>query len=622
MCAIVGQSNRYEPVDAVALTRARDQLAHRGPDDAGLWLSADGRTGLGHRRLSIIDLSLAGHQPMMSPCGRYAIVFNGEVYNYLELRHELERLGRTFIGSGDTEVVLTSFVEWGMACLSRFNGMFALAIFDAGTATEPQRLIFARDRVGKKPFYYRHDAKGIAFGSELKSLGSQAGMDVRALNFYLALGYVPGALCMAKGVAKLPAAHAAEYRTDTGQLQIWKYWSLPAYAPERTCDSQSLTDEAEALLFDAVRIRLRSDVPVGVLLSGGLDSSLIAACAARASNQAIKTFTISFPGTPYDESSYADIVARHFATEHHVLELPTPTLSALFDLAPLVDEPIADSSIIPSFLVSRMTAQHVKVALGGDGGDELFGGYSDYPMAMRDARRWGWLAPSVFRGAAHVVRRLPAGIRGRNRVAALRGGPYQSLVWGSPYFDGGLRQRILDPDTAARLGSDFEAPELSLLSLFEKGVNPVDSMTRAHFGSILPDDFMVKVDRASMAVALELRAPMLDVRLVEFAFGRVPSQWKVQGAKTRRLQKLVGQRMLPAGLDLNRKQGFAIPLNEWLRTSRAAELEQLRAYLPACINQREVGNLIAGHMQGRANGGRLFALLMLALASRNMGWNQ
>lgn len=367
MCGIVGQANRHTPVDADALARARDRLAHRGPDDAGLWLSDDRRTGLGHRRLSIIDLSSAGHQPMVSPCGRYVIVFNGEVYNYLELRRELEQQGRHFTGSGDTEVVLTAFVAWGRECLSRFNGMFALAIFDKGSATQPQRLIFARDRAGKKPFYYRHDADGIAFGSELKTLNTGAGLDPQALNHYLALGYVPGDLCIAKGIHKLPAAHAAEYVVETGQLQVWRYWSLPAHRPGATDDPQALADEAQALLLDAVRVRLRSDVPVGVLLSGGLDSSLVAACATQASGKPIKTFTISFPGTPYDEAAHALLVARHFGTDHHVLELPMPTLSALDDLAPLVDEPIADSSLIPSFLVSRMTARHVKVALGGTG---------------------------------------------------------------------------------------------------------------------------------------------------------------------------------------------------------------------------------------------------------------
>ncbi|MFO1190736.1 MAG: asparagine synthase (glutamine-hydrolyzing) [Rhodoferax sp.] len=621
MCGIVGQVSRQGPVDPEALARARDRIAHRGPDDAGLWRSADGCVGLGHRRLSIIDLSATGHQPMVSPCGRYVVVFNGEVYNYLELRQELERLGCRFSGSGDTEVVLTAFTHWGPDCLARFNGMFALAILDQGTESSPRRLFLARDRVGKKPLYYQHDAQGLRFGSELKTLDTGAGLDLQALNHYLALGYVPADRCLARGVHKLPPAHAAEYLPGTGVLRVWRYWSLPALQAAAGADPQALADEAQALLLDAVRIRLRSDVPVGVLLSGGLDSSLVAACAAQAAGRTIKTFTISFPGTRYDEASHALQVARHFATDHHVLELPQPTLSALDGLAPLIDEPIADSSLIPSYLVSQLTVRHVKVALGGDGGDELFGGYSDYTTALQDAARWGGVPMAAMRAVADAAAWLPAGVRGRNRLAALRGGPLQSLVWGSPYFDRGLRQRILGGDARAALGADYEAPEQFRLGLFLSGRDPVDSMTRTHFGSILPDDFMVKVDRASMAVALELRAPLLDVRLVEFAFGRLPSAWKVQGTDSRRLQKLLARRLLPPSLDLNRKQGFSIPLNEWLRSSRCAELQQLRTSLPGCIDQREVDRLIAGHQQGRANGGRLFALMMLALAARNLGWN-
>ena len=621
MCGIVGQSSLFDRINYVELIRRRDRLAHRGPDDSGQWSSADGRVVLGHRRLSILDLSSAGHQPMVSRCGRYVIVFNGEVYNYLELRHELELAGVRFSGSGDTEVVLAAYATWGNDCISRFNGMFAFAIFDHGNSFEPRRLFFARDRVGKKPFYYQSNVKGFTFASELKALDTRGGIDLLALNSYLALGYVPADLCIAKDVAKLPPAHAGEYLCDTGHLNIWKYWSLPAYEPALDISVDSLAEETEALLQDAVRLRLRSDVPVGVLLSGGLDSSLVTACAARATSAPIKTFTISFPGTRYDEASYANIVAQQFGTEHHVLELPTPSLAALDDFAHLIDEPLADSSVIPSFLVSRLTAQHVKVALGGDGGDELFGGYSDYPTAVRDASRFSWVPPELWKRMAAIARSLPAGVPGRNRLTALRGGPFQSLVWGSPYFDAGLRRRILNPDVVSSIGQQYEAPELWRLSLFESGADPIDSMTRTHFGSILPDDFMVKVDRASMAVGLELRAPLLDTRLVEFAFGRIPSAWKVLGNETRRLQKRVGERLLPAALDLNRKQGFSIPLNEWLRASGGAELQQVRKYLPSCVNQGEVDKLLHGHMNGRANGGRLFALLMLAIASKNMGWS-
>jgi asparagine synthase (glutamine-hydrolysing) len=617
MCGIYGALAPHP----VQVERCREQIrrmAHRGPDDAGCWVSPEGRVVLGHRRLSILDLSQAGHQPMASPCGRFHVVFNGEIYNYLEIREELLALGYTFSGSGDTEVVLAAYRQWGAECLARFNGMFALGIWDAGSTAHPPCLFLARDRAGKKPLYYTQQGKSFSFASELKSLGAGGGVDLRALNFYLALGYVPGELCLTEGVRKLPPAHAAMFFPDTGELRCWRYWSLPENRATALEDCEALADRAEALLRDAVKLRLRSDVPVGVLLSGGLDSSLVVAAAAQASARPIKTFTISFPGTRYDEAGYAALVARHFATEHHVLEVPQPSLGTLEEFAPFIDEPLADSSLLPSYLVSKLTVQQVKVALGGDGGDELFGGYSDYTTALADLSRLGWLPGALLQAAASVAGRLPAGVRGRNRLFALQGGPCQSLIWGSPYFDYALRRRILGPDQLRCLGEELDEPERWLLSLFNQGSDPVDCMTRTHFGSILPDDFLVKVDRSSMAVSLELRAPLLDYRLVEFAFSSIPSVWKVRGTESRRLQKMLGRRMLPRQLDIDRKQGFSIPLDSWLRASNGSEIQDLRGLLPDAIAQDEVGSLIAGHLKGRANGARLFALMMLALSQKNI----
>jgi len=363
---------------------------------------------------------------------------------------------------------------------------------------------------------------------------------------------------------------------------------------------------------------MRSDVPVGVLLSGGLDSSLVAACAAQSVSRPIKTFTMGLPGSPLDETGYAAVVARHFDTEHHVIEVPRPSLSVLDELAPYIDEPLADSSLIPAYLVSKLTAGHVKVALGGDGGDELFGGYGAYTMAFKDQSRWGWAPDLLFRSAAYIASHLPAGVPGRNRISALRGGPFQSLVWGSPFFDAALRRRILSPEAVAQLGDEFLSPEMYRLGLFETGADAVDSMTRTHFGSILPDDFLVKVDRTSMAVSLEMRCPLLDFRLVEFAFSRLPSAWKVQGTEGRRLQKLLGRRLLPPALDIERKQGFSIPMNDWLRGADRQWCDGLDKVLPGVIGPSAVADLVAGQTSGRTNGARLFALIMLSIAARNL----
>ena len=619
MCGIYGLVNP-EGVSRESVEAARDRLAHRGPDDAGLWMNNDGQVALAHRRLSILELSSLGHQPMQSDCGRYVIVFNGEIYNYVELRNELVQAGEHFCGGSDTEVILAAYRRWGADAVSRFNGMFAFAIYDQGTTTDPRRLFVARDRAGEKPLYYSQSGGRFEFASELKAMISGGGLSLRALNFYLALGYVPGDLCIRSGVCKLPSAHAGYFDFDSGKLTTWRYWRLPENMAAGDADGASLADRAGDLLLDAVRLRLRSDVPVGVFLSGGLDSSLVAAAAARVSGTSIKTFTVSFPGTGHDESTYAELVARYLGSEHHVLEIPAPSFNTLDELAGKLDEPLADSSLIPSYLVSKLTRAHVKVALGGDGGDELFGGYSDYQTAMADAARLGWVPNGALKGLGQLAGLLPAGVRGRNRLYALQGGPFQSLIWGSPYFDIDLRRRVLSKDACVVLGEGLDEPERWLLSLFHEGRDPVDAMTRTHFGSILPDDFLVKVDRASMAVGLELRSPFLDARLIEFAFGAIPGHWKVQGQESRRLEKILAGRWLPSNLDINRKQGFSIPLNEWLRKTGCKPVEAVRQHLPAVINQKEVDRLILGHQAGRANGGRLYALQMLAMTNRYEGY--
>lgn len=554
---------------------------------------------------------------MRSEDDRYTIVFNGEIYNFAALREELIGHGVRFSSSGDTEIVLAAYRVWGEECLTRLNGMFSFAIYDEGAANVPPSLFFARDRAGEKPFYYVHAPDAFRFASELKALGHPGQIDLQALNHYLSLGYVPGKLCLFTGVRKLPPAHCGRLVLNTGELSIRPYWSLPANRPDSRVDGPELAEEAGALIEDSVRLRLVADVPVGVLLSGGLDSSLVAAAAARVSVGPVETFTIALPGSSLDEAHHAQKVAAYFGTRHHVLPLDKPSLGLLDGLAPFIDEPIADSSILPAWLVFGLARKQVTVALGGDGGDELFGGYSDYTTSLADARRWGWVPQPAMRAAAAAASLLPAGVRGRNRVASLREGPFQQLIWGRPYFDSRLRRRLLKPAAAAELGASLEAPEHFLQGLFNQGTDALDSMTRTHFGGILPDDFLVKVDRASMAHSLEVRAPFLDHRLIEFAFGRVPSHWKVHGGESRRLQRLLAKRWLPADLDINRKQGFSIPINEWLRNEGERGLMARLEGLPAVINMDEVRGLVRGHLAGRANGGRLFALMMLAIAMRN-----
>ena len=618
MCGICGIAFRHDQVDENRLIRQRDRLSHRGPDDAGLWISPDRRVGLAQRRLSIIDLSPAGHQPMLSANRRFVIVFNGELYNYPQIKNDLQNQGFIFVSNSDTEVLLAAYMTWGQSCLTKLNGMFAFAIYDQGIANEPPSLFFARDRAGEKPFYFSHSANSFCFASEVKSIEKSGQLNLQALNHYLSLGYVPSNRCLFEGVHKLPPAHCGHLDLNTGVLDISRYWALPTYQSHQNSDGVELANTAGALIEDSVRLRLIADVPVGVLLSGGVDSSLVVAAASRVSSAPVETFTIALPGSSLDEAHHAQKVASYFGTRHHVLPLVKPSLNWLDDLAPFIDEPIADSSILPAWLVFGLARKQVTVALGGDGGDELFGGYSHYQQGLSDKQRWGWLPQPVLNTVAGAAALLPAGLYGRNRMASMRGGGREPNIWGGAYFDVRLRHQILRAHAVAELGDDMEAPEQFLRGLFFQGSNLLDGMMRADFGSALPDDFLVKVDRASMAHSLEVRAPMLDHRLIEFAFSQVSTHWKIHGKETRRLQRLLAQQWLPPDLDINRKQGFSIPINEWLSNDGEHRLMERMLGLPEVINLDEVRRIVRGHIAGRANGGRIFALIMLAIAMRNL----
>lgn len=415
------------------------------------------------------------------------------------------------------------------------------------------------------------------------------------------------------GLQKLPPAHAGVFDLERGDFRTRRYWQLPGTDPDsaRGVSGEELAEQAWSLLTDSVRLRLRSDVPTGVFLSGGLDSSLVTAAAAQVPGQPIKTFTIGVPGSALDETAHAALVARAFDTEHQVLPIAAPSLDVLDDLAPFIDEPIADSSILPTFLVSRLTRQQVTVALGGDGGDELYGGYRHYQNALRDQARLGWMATPALRLAAQLAATLPAGIPGRNRIASLRGGPTQSSIWGTPYFDLTLRRRLLTSKVLAELGDTIDAPERRSLTLFRQGQDPVDALTRLDFQQVLPDDYLVKVDRASMANSLEVRTPFLDHRLVQHAFGAIPSEWKCSVTERRRVQNLMAKRHLPAGFELNRKQGFSVPMDGWVREHTIGE--RLQKLPSEVVNASFVQKLITGQRQGRTNGARLFSLMVLLL---------
>jgi asparagine synthase (glutamine-hydrolysing) len=615
MCGIVGVAGDIS-VSPELLAAMRDCLRHRGPDDEGMWWSADRRVGLAHRRLAIIDLTEAGRQPMTDATGMLQIVFNGEIYNYRDLRRELEQLGHSFRTASDTEVILEAYRAWGDDALIRLNGMFAFGLYDASR----RRLLLARDPAGEKPLFYRHTRGALAFASELKALLADPScpreLDAEALDFYLAFGYVPGERCLLTGMRKLLAGHALAFDVRSGETQSWAYWSLPAHE-ETSATDEELLDELEALLTDSVRLRLIADVPVGVMLSGGIDSSLVTAMAARSSSRRVKTFNISFPGHgSFDEAPYARAVARHFDTEHIEMAAEPATVDLLPELARQYDEPIADSSMVPTYLVSKLIRQEATVALGGDGGDELFGGYFQHSWVQQQARMGQWIPrPARRLATAAVTRMLPIGTKGRNYLLGLTTGHPQNIVQFNVIFDADARRRLLAP--LNRSCPDLDgAPEAYKVALC-LGATPLQNSTTLDFQTYLVDDILTKVDRASMLCSLEVRAPFLDVRLIDLAFRQLPDRLRATAHDRKILCRRLAARVLPAGLDLTRKQGFALPLPQWFKGNWGRFIEDvLTTGHDRLFDRRVIRQLLVGQQSGFSNTHRLFALTMIELWRR------
>ena len=592
-------------------------MRHRGPDGCGEWWSTDGCVGFGHRRLAVIDLSAAGAQPMTDPSGRLHIVFNGEIYNFADLRQQLAAKGHAFRSHTDTEVVLAAYHEWGSDCLARLNGMFAFALYDA----ERRRLFLARDRAGEKPLFYALSGDSLRFASELKGLMADPllsrEIDPEALDCYLTMGFIPGERCILRAGRKLPPGHALLFDLDGATSQVWRYWRLPEPAAESgttIAAEAQLLDELETLLSDAVRRQLVADVPVGILLSGGVDSSLITALAARAVRK-VRTFTMRFPGHGgFDETEHARLVARHFATEHLELEMGDSTVELLPLLARQLDEPMVDSSIIPTYLISQLVRRHCTVALGGDGGDELFGGYFHYTRLLKMQRTVGRLPRpmrlSLARTAGHL---LPLGFRGRNWLQALAVDLEDGLPLIAHHFDSrSRRQLIKDRNEWRPVGEDIRARSVPRTpSLLERA-------TRWDFENYLAEDILVKVDRASMLNSLEIRAPLLDYRVIEFAFGKVPLHLRATSNDRKILLKRLAARILPPQFDRRRKQGFSIPLASWLRQGpwRRFFREVLLGSDTSLFDRKALAHVLDGQAKGRANSERLFALVMLELWRR------
>jgi len=617
MCGIIGVASVSPIFDGGWLARGRDLMRHRGPDDGGEWWSADRCIGLGHRRLAILDLSPAGHQPMQDARGDLCIVFNGEIYNHAELRGDLRAKGHAFRTRTDTEVVIAAYREWGTDCLSRMHGMFAFALYDS----RQRRLFMARDRAGEKPLFYAFAQDTLRFASELKGLMADPGfprrIDSDALDCYLALGFVPGERCMLQGAKKLPPAHALVFDLNSRELRIWRYWELPQFnatATETPVDEAELLAELETLLENAVRRQLVADVPVGILLSGGVDSSLVTAMAVR-STPRVSTFTIRFPGfDEFDETEHARLIARHFGTRHVELAAADSKVDILPLFARQFDEPMVDSSMIPTYLISRLVREHCTVALGGDGGDELFAGYRQYDRLLWLQQRLGGL-PRCLRSAAAkaALAVLPVGFTGRTWMQALGEDLRSGLPLVASLFDRATRARLM-----SERGAWVAAAERIREERVPKSSDLLQRATRMDFANYLAEDILVKVDRASMLNSLEVRAPMLDCHLIEFAFGKVPSRLKATASRRKILLKKLAARILPAAFDRERKQGLSIPLGSWLQFGPWQDYfrEVLLDSGDTIFERKAVSRLFHGQAKGRMNSERLFALVLFELWRR------
>jgi asparagine synthase (glutamine-hydrolysing) len=594
-----------------------DRIRHRGPDDDGY--HTDGGCGIGMRRLSIIDLH-TGHQPMSNEDGSVWVVCNGEIYNFRELRNDLEARGHRFTTQSDTETLVHLYEDTGVDAVSRLRGMFAFALWDA----KRRRLLLARDRFGKKPLYYAVLASGLYFASELKCLraaGVPLELDPEALRLYFQFNYVPDPYSPFQAIRKLMPGTWLEYGAD-GSCRQQRYWRLPQPA-EKAAPGMSEEDAAKRLReqFDeAVRIRMAADVPLGAFLSGGIDSSLVVASMALQSSEPVKTFSIGFEEAEYNELEFASLVAKRYGTEHHQIIVRPDSVGLATRLACDFDEPFADSSAIPTFIVSEFARRHVKVALSGDGGDELFAGYDSF-RAVEKLRWWDSVPRLIRRFLGVAADRLPYSAYGKNylrmasRPLALE--RYFENNY-SPYY---LRRRLLKPEwmppaDLAYLTHTF--PD----SLLPSGADVLTQAMYFEATANLTGDMLVKVDRMSMANSLEVRCPLLDQNLAELA-SAIPHGWKLQnGAGKRILLRALGDRLPPEVLR-RRKMGFGVPLAPWFRGSLRGFLrEHLTSsqFLNRGIVSPEfVRQLLEEHDSGRRDNHHwLWSLLMLELWFRNL----
>jgi asparagine synthase (glutamine-hydrolysing) len=624
MCGILGELQS----DAGSSDRDRDfalrSLSHRGPDGHSVW--QDEHCLMGHRRLAIIDLSEAAAEPMTNEDGSVVLSFNGEIYNYMELRAELRDLGHQFRSQTDAEVVLHGYEDWGVDVLSRLHGMFAFAIWDKAK----QRLFLARDRIGKKPLFYARDECGLSFASELQALlpmrEGRSDIDSNAIDAYLALGYVPAPFSGFRGIEKLPPGHflLADIEPDGLAMRIHSYWSLD-YAPKSTSSLQQASAELREAMTEAVRLRLISDVPLGAFLSGGIDSSIVVGLMAQLSSEPVKTFSIGFEEQSYDELTHARRIAEMWETDHHEFVVKPDALAVLPLLLRHYGEPYADSSAIPTYYVAKLTRDHVTVALNGDGGDESFAGYERYwghamadrigrlPGGFSTVRAFSRLIPdsSDPKALARKVRRF---------TEAFGNGPALRYGRWSGYFSEQERDALLRPEVRTGLDGWSRGWFASLFEGTDK-LHPVDAAMSVDVRSYLPFDLLVKVDIATMANSLEARSPFLDQEVMSFA-ARLPVNMKLRGRTSKYILRKTFADLLPRENVARPKMGFAVPVGQWLRGPLKELLHDTLlasdARTSAYLRPDAVRAVVDRHMKGDERSSQVWNLLMLEMWHREV----
>lgn len=619
MCGICGvvYCDREQQVEQSLLKNMCDAIVHRGPDDEGFYVNK--HVGLGMRRLSIIDLS-TGKQPISNEDGKIWIVFNGEIYNHKEIRKELERLGHRFKTQTDTEAIVHAYEEFGENCVQKLNGMFAFAIWD-----QQKNLMFlARDRVGIKPLYYFFDKKRLIFSSELKSI-LQAGeiprrIDLQALDNFLTLEYIPAPLSIFQDIRKLAPGHTLTFKNN--DVWVRNYWDVELKT--NGAELGELKESLRDLLQDAVKLRLMSDVPLGAFLSGGVDSSTIVALMAQVMDQPVKTFSIGFEDSTYNELEYARLVAKTFKTDHHEFIIKPDAVELSDKLLKYLDEPFGDFSIFPTYLVSKMAREHVTVVLSGDGGDELFAGYDTYiadkiankyysrlPRGLRNGLITNFVdripPSSKKKGLINRAKRFVEGMKLPEDLHHTRWMIFLQEAEKELLYNREMKSGILEKDSYKFIRNYFS-------NVAYNGSDEINKQMYVDIKTYLVDNILVKVDRMSMATSLEARVPFLDYRFVEFA-ATIPGQYKLQGRKTKMILKQAMEDLLPRNILYRGKEGFSIPIKNWLKKDlKPLMMDTLapdKIKREGFFDSEYIDKLVNEHLKGVENHShRLWALII------------